>query len=870
MTTYGITPAGFVIKRQADIIAELQARFRVTFGNTVNLDPRGLFGQLIGIFSEREALEWELMQAVYASQFPSGAEGVSVDNILAMSNMTRLSATPSRTDPTPVPLEAGHTLYGLVLSGTPGLVVPAGSIVRSATAVPVDFALDGPVTILNPVNSQQALLYSAVPDAGGFDFNLPSYRIANEVTTLPVTSETQARRTFIKPTSSGAIGYLLIEDHVFGPYPLSVHFTEALAGVRTIYPDATITGSAGGTWELNIDLGDYHPRIRPNGTKLTWTGTLPGGAWSLNIDGRITDGIASFEPAAIQTAIRALGSPYDEVFVSRSGSLTVHFINWDKAPMPASVATATNLTGLSVTVAQVTVSPDAPDDYTIVDDLMTLVQTARESDGKRPFTDVGVAATSTTRMDILSGDHAPRSGEPSSGERPVPGFSTDNNSLLDGATLVTPRIEQIVEGAPARGVGTATATEPGPAVVAAGQLTVIGTPIDGWAGVNNELDVIPGTDAESDRDALIRRTSLLAGVASGPIQSIEAHVREVGGVQSAVGMVNPTDAALQRVAFSSVPVTGTWRLSLPLIATTASMPYNATAAQVQSALRALAGYERVVVTGSVAAGFLVDFNGSAGGAGQPRMVVSANSTSVDITVSYARAAHSFEMIVLGGDAAAIARAIYEKMPAGSQAYGSPVAVTEADLTSDDVEASVSDATGILAGQSVFGVGVPAGAIVLSVVGTTVTLNVGATATLTTTLTFDNTTLISDSYGTQVQVNFTRPTPVLVYVTVQLVTDTYRVPGDPTSGVNPRAQFNPATMASIQADLLAIGDKVLPAGIIVGKGTNGLIGAFNDVLGVIDYDLKFGLSPSPSGDEPIYLLPTQAPVFQAQNIEVSFS
>ena len=69
---FGVDENGFNIKRLADIQAEIEDSFRSVFGSGVNLDARGPFGQMIGIFSEREAAIWELAEAVYNGYFPKG------------------------------------------------------------------------------------------------------------------------------------------------------------------------------------------------------------------------------------------------------------------------------------------------------------------------------------------------------------------------------------------------------------------------------------------------------------------------------------------------------------------------------------------------------------------------------------------------------------------------------------------------------------------------------------------------------------------------------------------------------------------------------------------------------------------------------
>ena len=113
--SYGITDAGFVLKRLADILAELEAAYKSTFGAGINIDSRSPLGQIIGIHAERESLIWEQMEEVYNSRYPDSADGVSLDNVVAVTNVFRLAATKSKVTAR--------------ISGTDTTVIPIGFVV---------------------------------------------------------------------------------------------------------------------------------------------------------------------------------------------------------------------------------------------------------------------------------------------------------------------------------------------------------------------------------------------------------------------------------------------------------------------------------------------------------------------------------------------------------------------------------------------------------------------------------------------------------------------------------------------------------------------------------------------------------------------
>lgn len=111
-TIYGVTPAGFVIKPQAEIVADLEAAFRATFGVGINLTPSSPFGQLVGIFAERLSSLWQLAEAVYTATTPDGAEGVPLVNVCALTGTSPNAATLSK--------------VLVVCTGTPGTLLTAG------------------------------------------------------------------------------------------------------------------------------------------------------------------------------------------------------------------------------------------------------------------------------------------------------------------------------------------------------------------------------------------------------------------------------------------------------------------------------------------------------------------------------------------------------------------------------------------------------------------------------------------------------------------------------------------------------------------------------------------------------------------------
>lgn len=156
---FGITDQGFILKRIEDIKEEVEQKIRDVFGESVKLDDRTPYGQLVGIFTERESLLWELSEDIYNSQYPDSAEGVNLDNVSAITGSVRKAATKSTVN--------------LDLFGTQGTIIPAGSIVSKVDDPDVKFATDIAATIAAGIDEQQTINFAEVPESGSFtlEFN---------------------------------------------------------------------------------------------------------------------------------------------------------------------------------------------------------------------------------------------------------------------------------------------------------------------------------------------------------------------------------------------------------------------------------------------------------------------------------------------------------------------------------------------------------------------------------------------------------------------------------------------------------------------------------------------------------------------------
>lgn len=150
----GLTDQGLVIQRLAEIKASIETALRAALGNGINLMPAEVLGQIVGIYAEREALLWEQLQAVYDSQYPPTAEGLSLDLCVALTGHRRLDATKSWVD--------------VYCTGTVGTIIPQGSLISVDGNPDAKFESTIQDTIGAGVDEVQTIEFSNVPNGGSW------------------------------------------------------------------------------------------------------------------------------------------------------------------------------------------------------------------------------------------------------------------------------------------------------------------------------------------------------------------------------------------------------------------------------------------------------------------------------------------------------------------------------------------------------------------------------------------------------------------------------------------------------------------------------------------------------------------------------
>lgn len=159
ITTFGVTPTGFVRKRLPDLLSDIASavntNLAVVTGDPnfqIDLSATSNSGQTIAVMAEQYATLWEVAEAVWNSAYPVTASGVSLDNAVSFSGVTRLQ-------------ESSTTVYA-VLYGLEGTSVPEDSTatqsstglifeLQQTTIITAALAADVTLAVLTVADSTQ-------------------------------------------------------------------------------------------------------------------------------------------------------------------------------------------------------------------------------------------------------------------------------------------------------------------------------------------------------------------------------------------------------------------------------------------------------------------------------------------------------------------------------------------------------------------------------------------------------------------------------------------------------------------------------------------------------------------------------------------
>lgn len=114
---FGLTPAGFVPKTEAEILQSLLDGVQAGVAVSLDRGPESTLSRLLGAYARVLAEGWSAADAIWRAGTPAGAEGVLLDDLVAVTGIARLPAT--------------RSLARVLCIGRDGAELPAGRVVHS-------------------------------------------------------------------------------------------------------------------------------------------------------------------------------------------------------------------------------------------------------------------------------------------------------------------------------------------------------------------------------------------------------------------------------------------------------------------------------------------------------------------------------------------------------------------------------------------------------------------------------------------------------------------------------------------------------------------------------------------------------------------
>lgn len=214
----GVENTGFVLKRLPEIILELRQEAASLFqdlvapGEVVDTSDSSALGRLIGLVSPSTADLWEAAQEVYSAFDPNSSTGIALDNLVALSGVTRLSQSATRA--------------GVYLTASVNTTIPNGSIVQSVLTA-TDFSTTSDVVFKSvqtvgvgvnvvslDVNNSYTLRYRASTDSSYISVQVAStstpsiediyiaFEVAIQATHPDLETFRDNGRLFVKPVTN--------------------------------------------------------------------------------------------------------------------------------------------------------------------------------------------------------------------------------------------------------------------------------------------------------------------------------------------------------------------------------------------------------------------------------------------------------------------------------------------------------------------------------------------------------------------------------------------------------------------------------------------------------------------------------------------
>lgn len=302
MADFGITPEGIVIKTIQDVLAEIESSQKSLFGSGFTIAPDSPQGQLNGVFGDKVAELWELLQDVARSRNPSFSTGAFLDEILQLTGTQRLAAT--------------RSIAALYLIRTGGITtIPAGSLFSIGSAGSQWRVIE-----------ETDLADGAFVDVEAVEFG-PVFASARSIDSLVTPLTDLEERPFVKSLNNGPFklfDYDTLEIQIDSDETQTIQFRDGdfsdIAAATLSEVQAAITSAFGAVESETLSQGFllWSSTLGPGSAIQTKSGVLA----RLGLSSQFREG---FNQPTRGTLLSGNSGPYDltgnpEVFIKANGN----------------------------------------------------------------------------------------------------------------------------------------------------------------------------------------------------------------------------------------------------------------------------------------------------------------------------------------------------------------------------------------------------------------------------------------------------------------------------------------------------------------------------------------------------------------------
>jgi len=206
-----LSPSGLSTQTQQEIVDELVAKLRATFGTNLNTSTSSIMGQLVNIVAELRSVDQQTLLAVYRSFDPNSAQGVALDRLATLTGSVRKGAQPS-------------VVQGVLTFSAPASVVD-GDLIENLDNSTQWEAVGGPYTAVGPFPETIPATFQSVDDGP---------ILANANTNWGAVTVIAGLDGFANPVDDAALGRLQESDPDFRQRRQIELFSQNIGGLAAI------------------------------------------------------------------------------------------------------------------------------------------------------------------------------------------------------------------------------------------------------------------------------------------------------------------------------------------------------------------------------------------------------------------------------------------------------------------------------------------------------------------------------------------------------------------------------------------------------------------------------------------------------------